>query len=497
MALGRGLVAVTLLALLAAGCRPARARASRPLEILAPTEIATLDPRFSTRALDVNVTRLVHAGLIGLDPSTLAPVPLVAASWHFDDNRTLEVTLKPGVHFHSGRRLTPRDVCATLSALADPAVGSPHRAVVEAIGSCTPNGPRRLTIRLRAPRATLLTDLEVPILRADQAREPPQPTGDLDGLGPYRIAHVDEDAVTLEPASTGVLPRPAHAVVVRTVRDENARALRLLAGRADVAVNAISPVLLPALQGRDGLSVVSRPGANVTYLLMQNDRAPFNRRAVRHAIARALDRARIVRTLLAGRAQVASQIFPPSSWAHASDVRPEPFDPEGARAVLAGLPAETLLSGTDRAHVIVARALAQMLRDAGLRVRVVPLDLGVLLERLDAGDFAMAILQMPELTEPNILKWFFDPHGVPGEGGLGRNRARYRSAKAGQLLERASELHGVAARRPLYLALARLMAHDMPVVPLWHSDQVAVVSRRARGFVPSAEGRWLSIARVR
>ena len=38
------------------------------------------------------------------------------------------------------------------------------------------------------------------------------------------------------------------------------------------------------------------------------------------------------------------------------------------------------------------------------------------------------------------------------------------------------------------------MAVDLPVVPLWHEDQVAVISERARGFLPSAEGRWLSLA---
>lgn len=47
-----------------------------------------------------------------------------------------------------------------------------------------------------------------------------------------------------------------------------------------------------------------------------------------------------------------------------------------------------------------------MLEDAGAKVRVVALDLGVLLKRLDSGDFELAILQMPELTEPNILNWF-------------------------------------------------------------------------------------------
>jgi len=485
------------LAALIGGCHPARTDGSgRALEILAPTDVATLDPRFSTRALDIKITRLVHAGLVGLDPATLAPIPLVAARWHFADDRTLHVTLKRGVHFHGGRALSPHDVCATLAALNDPALGSPHRAVVRAIGSCREDGPRKLVIHLAHPRATLLTDLEVPILRADQARLPPRPDGDLDGLGPFRITHVGEGEVELAPADSGALPRPKHSVVIRTVHDENARALRLLAGRADIAVNAISPALLPALEGRQGLSVVSRPGANVTYLLMHNEWAPFDRVEVRRAIAHAIDRTKLVRTLLSGHARIASQIFPRGHWAHAPGLRPEPFDPDQARRVLHTLPPVTLLTSTDRARITLARAIAQMLGDAGLQVRVVPLDLGVMLERLDGGDYQMATLEMPELTEPNILKWFFDPKGVPGEGGEGRNRARYRSPQAGALLEAASTTRDQSVRAGLYVRLAHLMADDMPVIPLWHEDQIAVVSSRARGFRPSAEGRWLSVAKL-
>ncbi len=490
-------VLALVLGVVLAGCRRDPAHGStQSLEILASSDVATLDPRFSTRALDIKITRLVHAGLIGLDPTTLAPVPLVAATWRFSDDNTLHVTLKRGVRFHSGRPLSPHDVCATLSALKNPALGSPHRAVVRAIGSCRQEGPLGLVIHLAHPRATLLTDLEVPILRADQAALPPRPNGNLDGLGPYRIAHVEEGSVTLEPADSGVMPKPHHSVVIRTVHDENARALRLLAGHADIAVNSISPALLPAIEGRHGLSVVSRPGANVTYLLMHNERAPFNRVEVRHAVALAIDRAKLVRTLLAGHAQVASQIFPPGHWAHAPGLKPEPFDPARARGVLSGLPPVTLLTSTDRARITIARAIAQMLGDAGLEVRVVPLDLGVMLERLDGGDYQLATLEMPELTEPNILKWFFDPKGVPGEGGEGRNRARYRSPQAGALLDAASSTRDQSVRARLYIRLAHLMATDMPVVPLWHEDQIAVLSARARGFMPSAEGRWLSVTRL-
>jgi ABC-type transport system substrate-binding protein len=137
-----------------------------------------------------------------------------------------------------------------------------------------------------------------------------------------------------------------------------------------------------------------------------------------------------------------------------------------------------------------------MIGDAGLPVRVVSLDLGVLLSRLDAGDFDIALLQIPELTEPNVLSWFFHPRGIPGEGGEGKNRGRYRNAAAGDLLDRASESSDRDERRARYAEFQALMARDLPAIPLWHEDQVAILSERARGFRPSAEGRFASLARL-
>jgi peptide/nickel transport system substrate-binding protein len=480
---------------LSAGCTSSAQRGAgeRPLEVVVSTEVQTLDPRFSTRSLDVKVTRLVHAGLFGLDPDTLEPVPLAAEHAEWVDPRTLRVTLRRGVRFHGGRLLGVADVCATLEAVRDPALGSPSRSVVDSIGGCVEAGEGVVEISLARPRATLLSDLEIPILRADEARSPPAPDGRLDGLGPFAIVNVRPGEVTLAPANDSVLPRPRHAVVVRTVRDENARVQRLLSGRSDVAPNAISPSLLPAIEGRTGLEVVSRPGANVTYLMFQNDRAPFDAVEVRRAVSAAIDRGAIVRTLLAGRATIATGLLPPGHWAAPDAGFPTP---PGAAGALRDLPTVELLASTDRPRVVMARAVAQMLGDAGLSTVVVPLDLGVLLARLDAGDFDLAMLQIPELTEPNVLSWFFHPKGVPGEGGQGRNRSRYRSAAAGNLFDAASAVTGRDVRRGLYTALAAQMASDVPVIPLWHEEQVAVVSERARGFRPSAEGHWTSLARL-
>lgn len=471
-------------------------RTERPIEVIVPTEIATLDPRFATRSLDVKVTRLVHAGLFGLSPEELSPVPLLVESHSMPDDLTLRLRLRPGLTFHGGKPLVARDVCATLEAVADPAVQSPHRSVLAAFARCEEVSPREVVLHLSKRRATLLSDLELPVLREDEARSPPRPDGSLDGLGPFAISRMRASEVELVPRATGVLPLARRALAVRTVRDENARAQRLLAGRSDVAPNAISPGLLPALEGAPGIQIVSRAGANVTYLLFHNERAPFDRAEVRRAASRAIDRQLIVSTLLGGRAQVATALLPPGHWAGGASERVPVAIGEASRAELSAVGEVVLLTSTDRVRVTLSRAVAEMLTDAGIRTTVLPLDLGVLLSRLDAGDFELAILQIPELTEPNVLSWFFHPAGVPGEGGLGRNRARYRSAEAGRLLDLASEVQAREQRRAAYRALAGLMDRDMPVAPLWHEDQVAVLSPRALGFVPSAEGRWLGLARL-
>jgi peptide/nickel transport system substrate-binding protein len=496
-------VAVTtaLLAMLAAlvgfGCTPssrARDEDDRPIELLVPTDAETLDPRHATDAIALRTSRLLHAGLVRLDANTLEPRPYLARSWRWLDERTLLVELRDDVRFHSGAPFGARDVAATIRAFQAPEVGSRHARVVEAIGEAVPNGDHAITIKLRHAHATLLTDLELPILRADEAASPPRPDGSLDGLGPFTVASREPGAISLAPAKNGALPSPAHRVTIRTVHDENARALRLHAGRADLVVNGFSPTLLPALSSAPGLSVSARSGANLTYMLMRSDRGALADVRVRNALALAIDRSRIARTLLAGRASTANTLLPPSHWAH-TDAGALPFDPTAARRELADvgvLPLRlTLLTSTDRLRGTIARQIAQDFAAIGVTLDVVPLELGTMIARLGTGDFELATLQMPELTEPNVLRVFLHSSSVPPAGA---NRGRVRDAELDRLLDEGAEERDPAKRRAIYASLERLVRERAFLLPLWHEDQVAVASARAAAFRPSAEGRWLDLA---
>jgi peptide/nickel transport system substrate-binding protein len=465
-----------------------------PLEMLVASDPETLDPRYATDAVGLRATRLVHAGLVRLDADTLEPRPYAAASWRWIDDLTLEVTLREDVRFHSGAPLRPADVVATLRAFASPQVGSRHARVVDAIADAREAGPHDVVIALARPHATLLTDLELPILRADQAAAPPSPDGMLDGLGPYAVARVARGEVLLSPADGAVLPRPARALELRTVHDENARALRLEAGRADVAVNLVSPTLLPALAAQPGLAVASRPGSNLTYVVVQEARPPLGDARVRRALSLAIDRTTLCETLFDGHARAASGLIAPAHWAHA-DAPALAFDPPAARALLADAGAGgarlTILTSTERLRGDVARVVAQELADVGVEARVVPLELGTMFERLAGGDFDLALLQLPEMTEPNVLRHFLHSGFVPPAGA---NRGRVHDAELDALLDAGDAERDPGARRAVYGRLEARERDEMHWIPLWYEDQVVVTSARARAFLPSAEGRWLGLA---
>jgi peptide/nickel transport system substrate-binding protein len=479
----------------AGGCRRAwRGGAEKPIEVLVSGDPETLDPRYSTDAVGLRATRLVHAGLMRLDPDTLEPRPYAARSWRWRDELTLEVTLRDDVRFHSGKPLDAGDVVATLHAFASPAVASRHARMVETVADAHAEGEHVVIVRLSRPHGTLLTDLELPILRADQAESPPAPEGSLDGLGPYSVDRFARGDLLLAPATGGVLPRPAHALELRTVHDENARALRLESGAADVAVNLVSPTLLPALAAAPGLAVVSRPGANLTYVVVNEERAGLDDADVRQGLSLAIDRALICRTLFDGHAQPASGLIAPASWAH-HDAPALEHDPERAARLLgtAGVhPLRlTVLTSTERLRGDIARFVAQELHDLGVEAEVIPLELGTMIARLNAGDFDLAFLQLPEMSEPNVLRYFLQSSFVPPAGG---NRGRVRDADLDALLDAGDSTMDPTARRGIY---ARVEAHNrlrMHWIPLWYEDQVAVVSVRAHTFLPSAENRWLGLA---
>lgn len=498
---------------LGAGCSDEAepAKDDQALVVVLPRDAEELDPRFVGDPYGLKVSRLIFASLVRIDPETLEPVPDLAEGIEQETPTRFRVRLRPGLRFADGSTLDATDVMATFRSVVDPELGSRYRATYQRIARMSAPDPRTVIFELTAPHATFLTDLELPVLRAEDAHHKialpggPPPVG----AGPYRLVARSAGHLHLRANPFWYAGRPRYPDVrMLVVQDDNTRALRMLAGKGDLALQAIPPLLVPLFEKDARFEVRSVPGIATTYLGVNTEAGPLADVRVRRAIAHALDRRALVRAKYGGRAHLARGLVPPGHWAYDPDVPTYDYDPEASRALLdaAGLPDPdgdgpaprlrlTLRASSDRFRDSVARAMAAMLRRVGIAVDVRPSEMATLIADLGRGRFELALMEIPEVIEPHVLSWFFASDRIPSDGRSGANRWRYRSAVVDQAFEEGRRTSDRAARRAAYRVVQAHLAADLPVIPLWHEDVVAITDARARGFAVPRDGRLDPLAR--
>ncbi len=73
---------------------------------------ASLDPAFANDGESFRVARQIFEGLVGTEPGTADPAPLLAESWEVsEDGLTYTFDLKEGVTFHDGTPFDGEAVC--------------------------------------------------------------------------------------------------------------------------------------------------------------------------------------------------------------------------------------------------------------------------------------------------------------------------------------------------------------------------------------------------
>jgi peptide/nickel transport system substrate-binding protein len=491
----------------ACGSQRSEPPASSALIVLLPRDVQEIDPRFTGDAYGHKLSRLLFASLVTIDPDSLEVVPDLAERVDVETPVRYRVRLRSGLRFSDGSALDADDVAATFRSVVDPAMATRYARTYQRIARVQVEDPRTLVFELTGPHATFLTDLELPILRAEDEH---RHIGGLDaaspiGAGPYVLVHRDAGSIELSanPRWHGGTPlQPSVHMLV--VRDDNTRALRMLAGAGDLALNAIPPLLLPLFERDDRFSVQSAPGVGTTYLGLNLEAVALRDVRVRRALAHAIDRSTLIRTKLAGRARAAQGWIVPGHWAFAPDVPRYDHAPDKARALLreAGLtgPGQpplrlTLRCGSDRFRQSVARAIAAMLSSVGIEVELRPSEVATLIADLNRGRFELTMLEVPEVVEPHVLTWFFGSDHVPGRGREGANRWRLRSSALDAALERGRAHVEREARIDAYREAQQILAAELPIIPLWHEDVVAVRGGKARRVRVARLGRFDTLAR--
>lgn len=319
--------------------------------------------------------------------------PGLATSWEFlDDNQRLRFKLRTGVKFHNGEPFDAEAVKFSFERLLGAeGLKGPQKSNYDSIGEVRVVDKHTVDFVLKRPDPILLTKLAgygamiVPpryIKEKGEAHFNANPVG----TGPFKFAgYRPKVSITLARNDDywGGKPR-LDQVIYRFIGEPGTQVAELQAGRIDIAT-LIPLGLIDTVKGSSKADVISTPGP-VVHALRFNTRNGITRdRDVRRALTMAVDRDAIVKLLLLGQARTIASFQGPLSFGHNPEQKPLPFDPEGARKLLAaagvkpGAAVRIDVRGNTSNFREVAQAVAGYLQAVGVRATIKPHEASALL----------------------------------------------------------------------------------------------------------------------
>jgi len=504
------------MALLGAGAGGCRRVDGTPDELVLLNEapIQRVDPRFTTGSWDLKISRLVAPGLVSVDNPEAAPRMALAESITAEDDRTYLAVLRADARFPDGKPVDAEDVRYTFDSVRDPLLGSPYRKTWdETLTSVEVVGPRQVRFHLARPRAPFITDLDFCIVDSRVARpqdddvraaarahvRPPplDAAREVSGAGPFQIGARGVDRLELLRNPNAREPPRLGRVVVRTIRDDNARFLALMGRSGDLIQNGIPPLVLETFEKDPSLDVRYGRRTTISYIGFNLSAGPTADPRVRQAIACAIDRQAIIASKLRGHAVLADGMLNPLNPYHATDIPAWTYDPARARRLLdqAGFPDPdgdgplprlrlTWKTSAQRSRVALAQVMARQLAEVGIEVDVRPFEFATFLDDVKKGSFQVFSLQATDVIEPDTLRAFFHSSRIPTEATrfAGLNRFRYRNPAVDALLDEGAAVRDPARRREIYARVQRALADAVPMFPLWHDDNAAAIRRTITGY---------------
>ncbi|MGW0706842.1 ABC transporter substrate-binding protein [Streptomyces sp. NPDC002643] len=399
--------------------------------------------------------------------------PALATKWE-QSGKSWTFTIRDGVTFHDGTKLTGD---AVVKSLTTAATAAPKPRILDGV---------ELTAKADGDKVTVTTATEDPLV--PQRLSSPQlsilaakaykgktvnPVGA--GTGPFELTKVNgTSSATLDRYDDywgGKAKSPG--IDVKFVPDGTARAASLRSGEADI-VEAV-PVSQAAVLDQDLITEVPMPRTNTLYL--NTEKGVFKDPALRAAAREAVDAESIVEGVYEGRADVAKGLLGPAlPWA------------AGLRSAVkhteAGKPSgQTITIGTftDRAELPeVAATLQQQLQKAGFKVKLDVREYANIESDALAGEFDAFILSRATVLDSgDPAAYLYSDFGSDGSF----NISQLADKTVDAALDKASDTAaGDARRKAVIEAEATVLATDA-AVPMLHER---VIQGDAAGVVDAA-----------
>ncbi|WP_159802935.1 ABC transporter substrate-binding protein [Arthrobacter zhaoguopingii] len=507
-------VALTLPACTAAPPAPPSPSAPAPATAAAPdttfrfgaaADPTGLDPAMATDSETFRVTQQLFEGLVGVDPLTSEPAPLLAESWEErNEGRAYAFELRKDVVFHDGESFNARAVCANFSrwfntppaARAAAAAALPFETVFLGFSDnaeaslykgCRPLSEYEVLIELNSRMTEFIPALAQPSFAMSSPRALEQLAADEltetregvrlsryalapVGTGPFRFESWTGDEVRLT-ASDSYWGDPGEVadVVFTTIAQPDSRLRALKAGRIDgydfVTVENAAELALA------GQQLLQRDPYSVLYLGLNQNFPGVDDVLFRQAVAHAIDKEALIEGRFLNGTKAARQFLPQKLGVSSEAVPSYNHDPDRARELLeeAGYTGTPLPFYYPRnisrpylpAPEKIYAELSRQLTAAGFNLKPVPVDWneGYLDRVLEDGDRAF-----------HLLGWsgsYQDPDNFAGAlFGKYSSEFGFEDHQLFSKITRAGTLPNGEDRRQAYADVSSQIATRLPAVPL-------------------------------
>lgn len=451
---------------------------------------------------DRDLCSLTFSGLTKFDASGEVVPDL--ATWSISNGISYTFKLRADARWHDGVPVTADDVLFTISLLQAPSF--PGRPDVGALWQSVKASKRdnfTVDLALAQPFAPFLDFTTIGLLpqhvlsgtQSATLRELPFNTQPI-GNGAWRVIQVNTNAgristITLEPSAYRPPDSPKPKLSRLIFRYYNSAQAALDAfdnnevdGVATIPIDQVARAqaqsnmtLHTARQAHTGAIIINQRKDSGTLALTD--------RAVRQALAYALDRERLIREAMVGQATIANSLFTPDTWAFKSDVKSYSFDRDRAiqllrsagyeLRVVAPSPNEvwqkdgepvafTLTAPDEVAYKPIAEAIAKQWRELGIVVEV-QYTRNIVRDSLNGRQFQVALVEFDNAGDPDpYALWHASQMGVSGQ-----NYTGYDNKDVNSWLEEARQTTEQAKRIELYYKFQDALADDVPAIPLYYS----------------------------
>ncbi len=319
------------------------------------------------------------------------------------------------------------------------------------------------------------------------------------GTGPYKLDNWQRGVkLTLVRNDNywGTKGKPKR-IIFRPIAEEQTRVAELLAGSVDVII-PVFPDSIGQIEKNKNTRILKTPGLTDWYVVLNNDKKPFNDVRVRQAVNYAVNKKAIVHDILKDTGDVSTQLSHPTSWGYNPNVKMYSYDLAKAKKLLAeaGYPngfSVNFWVPESGSGMQLPKEMAQVIQAnlgaVGIKVKMETFEWGTYLSKVRENDrtFDMAALSwFLKVSDPDLTLYpMVHSKSVPFV-----NYMQYNNPEVDRLLVAGREEFDKEKRKKIYHKINEIVNNDAPVIFIDHQKEVLGVRANVKGVTMNPNG-WL------